>query len=97
MSGYFQAHHYGPERRESADAKGARLIVEGLARAHWKPGELPQRKKSDPVKVALALRLRQETTLTLKWIAERLHMGSWEYLSRLLYQARRAQDHEVRN
>ncbi len=28
-------------------------------------------------KMAMALRLRKETTLTLKWIAIRLPMGSW--------------------
>ena len=34
----------------------------------------------------LARRLRQETTMSLKWIAERLHMGSWTYVSNLLNQ-----------
>ena len=27
---------------------------------------------------------RQETTMSLKWIAQRLHMGSWTYASNLL-------------
>jgi hypothetical protein len=31
-----------------------------------------------------ARRLRQETTTSLKWIALRLHMGSWTYVSNLL-------------
>ena len=31
-----------------------------------------------------ARRLRQETTMSLKWIALRLHMGSWTYVSNLL-------------
>jgi hypothetical protein len=31
-----------------------------------------------------ARRLRQETTMSLKWIAQRLHMGSWTYVSNLL-------------
>jgi len=30
------------------------------------------------------LRLRQETTMSLKWIAQRLQMGSWTYISNLL-------------
>jgi hypothetical protein len=30
----------------------------------------------------------RETTLTIKWIAEQLHMGSQEYASRLLYAAK---------
>ena len=32
--------------------------------------------KGDPAKVALAARLRAETTMTVGWIAERLGMGS---------------------
>ena len=35
--------------------------------------------KSHPVKVQLARRLRKESTMTLKWIAARLRMGSWTY------------------
>jgi len=31
--------------------------------------------KGDKSKVALARRLRQETTMSLKWIAQRLHTG----------------------
>jgi hypothetical protein len=65
------------------------MIGEGLKREGWKPGDLSKRRKGDPVKVALALRLRQETTLTLKWIAHRLHMGRWEYARRLILEARK--------
>jgi hypothetical protein len=36
------------------------------------------------VKVQLARRLRRETTLSLKWIAQQLGVGSWNYLSNLL-------------
>jgi hypothetical protein len=35
-------------------------------------------------KVLVARRLRQETTMSLKWIAQRLQMGSWTYVSNLL-------------
>jgi len=34
----------------------------------------------------LARRLRAETTMSLKWIAGELHMGSWTYVSNLLSQ-----------
>jgi len=34
----------------------------------------------------LAHRLRQETTTSLKWIAQGLQMGSWTYVSSLLNQ-----------
>ena len=39
-------------------------------------------------RVQVARRLRQETTMSLKWIAARLHMGSWTYVSNLLNEKR---------
>jgi hypothetical protein len=42
------------------------------------------RRKGHRSKVKLARRLRQETTMSLKWIAARLQMGSWTYVSNLL-------------
>ncbi len=51
-----------------------------LKRLGWREGELSQRPKNDPAKLALAARLRQETTLALPWIATRLKMGTWKSL-----------------
>ena len=45
---------------------------------------LRARRKGDKIKVELVERLRAETTMTLKWVAERLVMGSWSYVSNLL-------------
>jgi hypothetical protein len=39
--------------------------------------------------LALAERLRAETTMTLGWIAERLAMGTRGYLNHLLYHQRK--------
>jgi len=41
------------------------------------------------VKVALAARLRAETTMTVGWIAERLAMGPRGYLNHFLYRRRK--------
>ncbi|MDA1273020.1 MAG: hypothetical protein O2960_03060 [Verrucomicrobia bacterium] len=49
---------------------------EGLKKADWTEEDLRLRRKSDPVKIKLAANMRQETTMTLKWIAERLQMGA---------------------
>jgi hypothetical protein len=35
----------------------------------WKPEDLTARRKGDPRKVKLALRLRAETAVTVKWLA----------------------------
>jgi len=40
------------------------------------------------VKVALAARLRAETTMMVGWIAEHLAMGTRGYLNHLLYRRR---------
>jgi phosphodiesterase/alkaline phosphatase D-like protein len=52
-------------------------------RLSWDEPELPRRRKGDPQKVKLAGRLRRETTLSWKWIAQQLPMGSWTCVSNL--------------
>jgi putative transposase len=81
--------HYGSEIQEAAEAKAIRIIDEELRRAVWTEAELALRKKGDPRKVQIAHRLRAETTVTLQWIAARLHMGTKTHLSHLLYWLRR--------
>ena len=61
------------------------LRKEWLKRAGWREEELVERRKGDPKKVKIALRLRRETTMTLAWIAQRLSMGTKTYLTHLLY------------
>ena len=87
MEGRMGEHHYGLERSESSVAKAARVVREALAQAGWTEDELGSRPKGDPVKVAL--RLRQETTVTLKWISARLQMGAWTHLNKRLYDQRK--------
>jgi hypothetical protein len=50
----------------------------------WTERDFELRSKGHHQKVASAKRLRQESTMSLKWIAQRLHMGSWTYVSNLL-------------
>ena len=55
--------------------------------------EEKRRHQYDPfkAKVVLARRLRQETTMTLNWIAQRLKMGAAGSLANLLRDAERRQ------
>jgi REP element-mobilizing transposase RayT len=76
--------HSGADRQEAGERKAERLVREELRRRGWKKQDLRGLPKGEKRKVALARRLRQETTMTLKWIARRLHMGSWTYVSNLL-------------
>ena len=70
------AEHYGEERAETAEALAERIIAEELKRGRWQEADLKTRPKGDPVKLALAARLRAETTMTVGWIAERLAIGT---------------------
>ena len=78
--------HYGTERQERDQEKANRLVDEELWRLGWTEKELEQRPKGDKQKVETARMLHQQTTMTLKWIAQRLHTGSWTYVSNLLHQ-----------
>lgn len=49
-----------------------------------KEEESKSRRKGDKNNVVIAARLRKETAMTLKWIAEHLVMGGWNNVSHLL-------------
>jgi len=89
MSEQMWAEHYGKERAETAEAMAEFIIAEELKRWRWQEADLKTRPKGDSVKVALAARLRSETTMTVGWIAERLAMGTRVYLNHLLYRRRK--------
>ena len=89
MGEHAGANHYGEEVRASAEAKAEGMVEEELRRRGWGEVELRERAKGDQGKVAMAVRLRRETTMTLKWVAERLAMGSWSNVSNLLAVARK--------
>src|ERR1022692_885819 len=76
MEGRVGPHHTLPERQESEEAGAERLVGEELRRLGGKEEELRIRRKGDRDKAALARRLRAETPLTWRWIAERLSMGA---------------------
>ena len=69
-------HHAGELRRETAEAKGGRIVSEELLRLGWSENELILRRKNDPDKMGIAVRLRRETTLSIKDIAARVHLGT---------------------
>ena len=78
------AHHYGAELQEGEEEKAERLVRGELARRRWLEKELEEKPKTDLQKARIARRLRQETTMTLAWIAHRLQMGSVNTLKNTL-------------
>jgi putative transposase len=89
MSGKVGQNHYGRERAESDLARAESVLAAELTKLGWSEADLKSRKKGDPAKVEIAGRLRRETTMTLRWIAIRLTMGSVAYLNNRLYLARK--------
>jgi putative transposase len=83
------AEHYGKDIQDTAEAKAERVVSEELKKAGWSEEELVQRRKGDGRKLRMAMRLRRETTMTLAWVARRLHMGTKTHLSHLLYWQKR--------
>lgn len=83
------AEHYGGERQETTEEHAEGLVAAELRRRHWDEGDLERRAKGDAGKVAMAVRLRAESAVTVKWIAERLRMGAPGYVNHLLYRQRK--------
>lgn len=91
MDGKLGQHHSGELRLETAEAKAERIVQEELVRLGWDAGQLVLRRKNDPQKLAIAARLRRETTLTLKAIAARVGLGTSKSANSTLHRWMRQQ------
>jgi putative transposase len=76
MEGSLGGHHAGELHREVAQAKAELIVAQELQRHGWQEQDLVTRRKNDPTKLEIAARLRRETTLSLKAIAARMHLGT---------------------
>jgi hypothetical protein len=90
LEGKLGAHHSGELRRETAEAKGERIIAEELQRLGWSQRDLVLRRKNDAGKMAIAVRLRRETTLSIKGIAALVHLGTSNTANARLHNAMNA-------
>src|SRR5207245_3625850 len=69
---------------QTAEQKADRLLKAELEKQGWKEQSLTMVSKNHPVKIQLARLFRKEGTMSLKWIAQRLQIVSWTYVSNLL-------------
>jgi hypothetical protein len=72
MDGRLGENHSGELHRQTAEQKANRILSEELSRRGWTESDLADRRRSDPNKLAIAVRLRNETTLPVKWIEARV-------------------------
>src|SRR4051812_19679494 len=69
--------HPQVERAELDEQKARRILSEELLKLRWDAKVLEERRKGAVEKVRTGRRLRMETTMTLRWIATELRMGTW--------------------
>ena len=82
------AQHYGEERRQTAAERADQIVLHELQKAGWPENRLLSTPKGHPLKVKIGIRLRNQTTVTYKWIGQRLNMGSPSHVSNLIYAQR---------
>ena len=84
MKGPASRSHYGAELRQSDEEKARRIIDQEIQKLKFPAIPLEELSKGDSGKIQIARRLRQETTMPLRWIADQLQMGSVSYTAKLL-------------
>ena len=89
MDGKLGENHSGELHRETAEQRASRILAEELSRRGWTESDLATRRRSDPGKVAIAVRLRSETTLPVKWIAARVQIGTVKGAKSVLHRSGR--------
>ena len=85
MDGKLGENHSGELHRETAEPRANRILAQELARRDGTEADLAARRRSDPGKLAIAARLRSETTLPVKWIAARVQIGTTKGAKSLLH------------
>jgi putative transposase len=85
MKGRNSEYIAGDEIKESEEHKAEQIVKEELTRLDWTQKDLQATLKGDKRKIRIAKRLRNETTMTFKWIADRLNMGVWTHVANRLY------------
>jgi hypothetical protein len=74
-------------RLEALDEEALKPLQRGRQES-----ELATRRRSDPGKLAIAARLRSETTLPIKWIAARVQIGTAQGAKSVLHHLAQSQD-----
>src|ERR1035438_3435462 len=91
MDGKLGENHSGELHRETAEQKANRILSEELSRRGWTESDLAARRRSDPDKLAIAVRLRNETTLPVQWVAARVQIGTAKGAKAVLHRSGRGQ------
>ena len=69
-----------------------RIVRAGMRELGLEEKNLSGLRKSDPQKLEIAHRVRRETAMELRWIGDRLAMGSFSHVSNMLRQTAKSED-----
>jgi len=87
--------HTGPAKAAHGEAVAVKRLGRALACLGLKVDELRALPKGAPEKVALAWWLREGTTVSLRWVSQRLEMGHYTRVTKAISQMKRgAKKHE---
>ena len=70
--------------KRSDEQRAERLVMTELTKRDWAEKELRLRRKGDRIKLQIAQHLRAHCSATIRWITERLQMGTCGHLTHLL-------------
>lgn len=82
MQGLRRESHSGGDKREHGEQAAEELLAEGVAALGLKEEQMKKRPLVTPEKAALAKWLRGRTTVSLRWVSARLHMGHYSNAGR---------------
>jgi len=84
MNGAIRERHEPSQVREAMSLHAEEIMDKELAQAGLGRAGLASLPKTAPVKIQIARKLRQSTTLTLRQVASLLHAGAWRSLANAL-------------
>ena len=90
ISGTNRNYRSSRQQRDYVLAEAERSVIEGLAKHGLGEKDLNRPKGSDSRKVSIALEIEQRTSVSMRWIAERLAMKSAGNVSQQLYRTRKS-------
>jgi putative transposase len=88
--------HSGGAREAHDEAAAERLTLKGMKALGMSEAGLQRSSKAEPEKVALAWWLRRRTSVSLRWVAQRLQMGQYTRVSQAVSRMNRKPGRKLR-
>jgi hypothetical protein len=90
------ASYSGAAKRAHGEREAARMLAQGKAALGWRAEDLARAPKNLLEKQVLAWWLRQRTTVSRRWISQRLGMGEESGVTRAVRKVKTVQDAKLK-